>query len=66
MNKFRKGQKVFYYLMDSPCQSIIIDFYKNNGSWYYKDHLFDNIKEEYLFNNKKDCINFHNKKWTIQ
>ena len=52
--------------MDSPCQSIIIDFYKNNGSWYYKDHLFDNIKEEYLFNNKKDCINFHNKKWTIQ
>ena len=65
MNKFNKGQKVFYFLMDSPCQSRIIDFYIKDNEIFYVDSLFNNIKECYLFSSKKDCIDYHNKKWLV-
>ena len=45
MNKFKKGQRVFYLLMGSTCQSNIVDFYTKDGIIFYVDDLFDNIKE---------------------
>jgi hypothetical protein len=63
MNKFQKGQKIFYYLMDSPCQSKVIDFHIKDGQVYYIDALFNNIKECYVFGSKKECVEYHNKKW---
>ena len=59
MNKFKKGQRVFYLLMGSTCQSNIVDFYTKDGIIFYVDDLFDNIKEFYLFTNIKSCIEFH-------
>jgi hypothetical protein len=59
MNKFKKGQRVFYLLMGSTCQSNIVDFYSKDGIIFYVDDLFDNIKECYLFTNRKSCIEFH-------
>ena len=65
MNKFQKGQKIFYFLMDSPCQSKILDFYIKDGEVFYVDALFNNIKECYIFTSKKECVEYHNKKWSI-
>lgn len=65
MNKFNKGQRVFYFLMNSPCQSSVIDFYIKDDEIFYVDALFNNIKECYLFLSKKECIDYHNKKWLI-
>jgi hypothetical protein len=63
MNKFKKGQKVFYLLMDSPCQSNVVDFYTKGGITFYVDSLFNNIKECYLFTSRKDCVEFHQNKY---
>ena len=65
MNKFQKGQKIFYFLMDSPCQSKVIDFYVIGGEVFYVDSLFNNIKECYVFSTKKECVEYHSKKWLI-
>jgi hypothetical protein len=61
--KYKKGDKIYYYLMDSLCQSIIIDFYIKDNKVLYIDKLFNNLKEEYIFNSRKECINFHQNKW---
>ena len=63
MNKFKKGQKIFYLLMDSPCQSKVIDFYTKDGAIFYVDVLFNNIKECYLFSTKEDCLEYHKNKY---
>jgi len=65
MNKFKKGQRVFYLFMDSPCQSKIMDFYTKDGEIFYIDALFNNIKECYLFTNRIDCIKFHQEKYLV-
>jgi hypothetical protein len=64
MNKFQKGQKIFYFLMDSTCQSKVVDFYIKDGQVYYVDALFNNIKECYVFVSKRECVEYHNKKWS--
>jgi hypothetical protein len=61
--KYKKGDKIYYYLMDSLCKSIIIDFYIKDNKVLYIDKLFNNLKEEYIFNSRKECINFHQNKW---
>jgi len=66
MNKYKKGQRVFYLLMDSPCQSTVVDFYNKDGVTFYVDALFNNIKECYLFPTRKDCIEFHQEKYLIK
>jgi len=65
MNKFQKGQRIFYFLMDSPCQSKVVDFYIVDDQVFYVDSLFNNIKECYVFATKKECIEYHTKKWLV-
>ncbi len=65
MNKFNKGQKIFYFFMDSPCQSTVSDFYIKDNDVFYIDALFNNIKECYVFNTKKECVEYHKKKWLV-
>lgn len=61
--KYKIGDKIYYYLMDSLCQTFIIDFYIKDDQVFYVDKIFDNLKEEYIFKCRKECINFHNNKW---
>lgn len=60
--KYKKGEKIFYFLMDSLCESSIVDSYLKNGEVFYKDKIFNNLKECYVFNDRKKCILFHKNK----
>ena len=64
--KYKKGDIIYYYLMDSICKSIVIDFYIKEDQIFYIDKIFDNLKEEYIFNSRKGCITFHENKWKIK
>jgi hypothetical protein len=61
--KYKRGDKIYYYLMDSLCQSFIIDIYQKDNKVLYIDRLFNNLKEEYVFSSRKECIRFHENKW---
>lgn len=64
--KYKKGDTIYYYLMDSICKSVVVDFYIKENKIFYIDKIFDNLKEEYVFDSRKDCINFHENKWKIK
>jgi len=64
-NKYNKGQRIFYFFMDSICQSTIIDFYIKEGEVFYIDSLFKNIKECYIFSSRKECVEYHKNKWLV-
>jgi len=63
MNLYNKGEKIYYYLMDTLCTSKVVDFYELNGEYFYVDKLFNNLKECYIFNDRKKCIKYHENKW---
>ena len=63
--KYKKGDKIYYYLMDSICESKVIDYYIKRGKVFYIDKIFKNLKEEYVFNSRKECIKYNNEKWLI-
>lgn len=59
---YNKGEKIYYYLMDSLCQSRVVDFYIKDKEVFYIDSLFDNLKECFVFNKRKECISYHENK----
>lgn len=66
VNKFDKGDRIYYLLMDSICKSSVKDFYLKDGKYLYIDNIFNDIKEEYIFTTRKECLEFHKKKHIIK